>query len=576
MKTVNRRNLKTLSAVAILLVFAGRPMPAQDCPSRYKRFFVHYVDKRSFVEKALNLIGLTSQDVGRSFAIVAGASHYPRLPLGQRELLPAQVDRDKLVAYLKTEEFFDEIVVLWDVDMNSENMTYFLRDYFPRRLASFPKSRFLLAYSGHGFDDSHDGYLLGYPATNTRDKSSAFALRDLRLSLNEVIRSGYQVLVLLNACYGGAFLGRTSFGGRYLPKHPGAHAITAGAVGERTWSDPRGIGFGSVFYEKLLAGLAGPADKFPDGPDGIITATELYSYLRQEVQISTDQTQCPQLGDLAVSQSEGEFFFLNRSRQINAGILPAWNPILVQPFGGKAQLQTDEQGAGTPSDTPLSVLAGSLSPDFNIAIQTSGSFGDHEIGIPAGVVHVELALSPTAARYEQIELRTPRTSTKLRADFSPGFGRPVVPIELDLTLSIIVGTSHPSTDLSLIPIAGGGYRISQFATSDCNFSCYYLEFIGTWTARGPDLVAYGTIRSALTGFGIGADATTEVDPAGYPQVARLKNFRWNFNSGGAAIPDLVNARVNGVPIQLKATYVGVPIPGMKSSDFTLTMGAVPN
>src|SRR5271156_890033 len=269
-------------------------------PPQYTRLFAHYVDRRSMLEKSLNVIGMTNEDVGRSFAVIAGVSHYPRLPAGARELAAAQADRDKLVDYLKNEEFFDEIVVLWDEDMNQANLSYFLKDYFPNRVRSFPKSRFLFAYSGHGFLDGNEGYLLGNPATSFADKKSAIDLRNLREMIDNVVHAGYQVLVLLNSCYGGAFLTHTSFGGLYVPRNPGAHAITAGASQERTWADSR-IGTGSVFFEKVLTGLGGAADRIPEGGDGIITTSELYGYLRQEVEVSTDQRQNPQLGDLSSS-----------------------------------------------------------------------------------------------------------------------------------------------------------------------------------------------------------------------------------------------------------------------------------
>jgi hypothetical protein len=167
-----------------------------------------------------------------------------------------------LVSYLQKEEFFDEVVVLWDDDMNIDNLSYFLQQYFSSRVAKFPKSRFLFAYSGHGFSDQNESYILRSSTTSIEDKGSAINLRQVRALVDKVVRSGYQVLVLLNSCYAGAFLTDTSFGGRYLPKHPGAHAITAGAASERAWSE-RKIGPGSVFFETLLAGLGGRLIDFP-------------------------------------------------------------------------------------------------------------------------------------------------------------------------------------------------------------------------------------------------------------------------------------------------------------------------
>jgi hypothetical protein len=121
--------------------------------------------------------------------------------------------------------------------------------------------------------------------------------------------------------------------------------------------------------------------------------------------------------------------------------------------------------------------------------------------------------------------------------------------------------------MPLLPVLGGGFRLGPFFTKDCDFSCYYLEIIGTWSAKDPNLVATGTIRSVVTDCGIGADATAEIDPVGYPKSMRLKGFSWSANSGGVAIPDLVNASVDGVVLKLFSTYIAFP--GIHGSELTL-------
>jgi hypothetical protein len=68
----------------------GKP-PVSIVPEPYRQKFVQWVDKRSMTEKALNLIGLTTQDVGRSFALIAGVSKYE--------------DIQELQDYLKTMNF---------------------------------------------------------------------------------------------------------------------------------------------------------------------------------------------------------------------------------------------------------------------------------------------------------------------------------------------------------------------------------------------------------------------------------------------------------------------------------------
>ncbi len=305
---------------------------------QYRKFFHHCVDYRSIPEKALNLVGLTSSDVGRSFALVAGVSHYSHFRAPNNPYLaPAEADLLNLEQYLKNEEFFDEIVVLKDSDMNYENLKYFLQVYFPEKLKKSPHSRFLFAYSGHGITDGASGYLLESSAVGLDDKNNALDLSVVHALVQNVVRSGYQVLVLLNSCYGGAFLRNSFTVARPIPRKPGAHAITAGGSRERTWADPS-LGQGSLFFETLIKGLGGAADL---AGDGVITYEEIAAYLKKQIQGFTDQNQNPQSGSLVVDDEHvGSFFFLNRGRMISNGIVSAWNPRQATTFG-QAVSQSD-------------------------------------------------------------------------------------------------------------------------------------------------------------------------------------------------------------------------------------------
>jgi hypothetical protein len=318
------------SVLVVAALFLGVTAKAQSAPPaapEYKKYFYHYEDSRSFTETALNSIGLSSRDVGRSFALLAGISRYPHMLLASdRELKPAAEDIHKVSEFLRTMESFDEIVVIENSDVNYETLSYFLKDYFPQRLAKFPKSRFLFAYSGHGMQETNNGYLLTADARSLGDKEKSIPLSILRGFIEEDVEAGYQVLVLINACHSGEFLKRP-FGGKVsLPTNPGAHAITAGGSRELTWNDPR-VGTGSVFFETLLSGLRGQADVLPltaDGSrgDGIITVSELADYLTAQVGLETNQAQHPVLGYLTTQPSEGGFFFLSPKR-LQSAVRPA-------------------------------------------------------------------------------------------------------------------------------------------------------------------------------------------------------------------------------------------------------------
>src|SRR5262245_15522618 len=203
----------------------GKP-PVTVVSEPFRQKFVYYVDKRSITEKALNLAGLTTQEVGRSFALIAGVSKYPTMTNEMEKTLPpAAADIESLENYLKNQEFFDEIVVLKDGDVTAGNLEYFLQDYFPDRLRKFPKSRFLFAYSGHGMvegsKDYPTGYLLKSTAKDFNDKINGINMAIVRVYIDQIIEAGYQTLVLINACYSGAFLNRRPFGQESGPSPAG-------------------------------------------------------------------------------------------------------------------------------------------------------------------------------------------------------------------------------------------------------------------------------------------------------------------------------------------------------------------
>jgi hypothetical protein len=300
----------------VLLLSFPVPPAAQErppVPPQYRRYFVKYTDKRSIAEKVFNIAGVTNADVGRSFALLCGISEYPNMSSADGKLTPAAEDIRKLQWYLQGNEFFDEIVVLENEQVTTANLEYFLQAYFADRLKKFPKSRFIFAYSGHGMTENNTGYLLKSTARDLHDRRRAIKVDVLKDYIDEVVATGHHVLVLLNSCYSGTFLRRSFGNNRLFPQYPGAHAITAGGSNEPAWHDGK-LGPGSVFYEKVLAGLEGWADRAvgDNKPDGIITAHELGSYLIDEIRLFTKQDQNPQMGDISLHGSRGEFFFLNR------------------------------------------------------------------------------------------------------------------------------------------------------------------------------------------------------------------------------------------------------------------------
>ncbi len=319
--------IATISITIATLVEAAKP----DCPSEYQRYFRHFSDARSLPDRLYHALGFERDRIGRSHALIAGVSNYPEIP---EQLPPARADIEKIETWLRNSGHFDEIVVLHNNSFNVANLNYFLREYFPQRLQTFPKSRFLFAFSGHGIQQGRSSYLLTPKSRTFKDTARAIDMRELRVKLDKTLEAAYQSLVLINSCYSGAFVTDRSFGERsYIPQGPGAHAITAGRANERVFADSN-FGTGSYFFETILSGLQGRADLLPRHPEGasgngVISITELFTYLDEVIGNRYGTQVNPIFADLDPRGSQGGFFFftpdaepkrIEQSRTLKTGV----------------------------------------------------------------------------------------------------------------------------------------------------------------------------------------------------------------------------------------------------------------
>ena len=315
--------------VSVICIHTAHAQGPAHLDSAHSSLFVKY-ESSNWADDFLKYIGLQRETVGRSLALVAGISDYDELD----DLRPAQEDMDRLVNHLSTVELFDEIVVLRNEDMTAQNLRFFLRSYFPKVTSGSDRSRFLFAYSGHGYSEGRESYLLGSDAEGLSDKDHSVDMSELRLWIDHTVGSAFQSLVLINACHSGAFFARP-FGDEeieVLLDEPGAHAITASGSSEKSWHNPT-IGPGSIFFEKLFSGLDGAADLSPAGGDGIIQFDELLTYLRREVKLAR-KDQNPKADDISRDGSVGGFFFLDRERKVHG---PALATLIGTPFGGEEE-----------------------------------------------------------------------------------------------------------------------------------------------------------------------------------------------------------------------------------------------
>ncbi len=388
---LRRRWPWAFALAAAITATLGSSASATELASQYRALLkFEKTDSRSLLDKTLSAVGLGPQTIGKSYAVIGFRDKYPNFG-GTKTLPPARRDAEKMFAYLRDEEQFDEIFVLANDDFNVANLSYLLDNYLRAKLGEAPNSRFLFVYSGHGANVGDKGYLLDGNATGPTDTFNAISMTVLASMLEDPVENAHQTLILINACYSGA-LDKWSFGNNdtpldLAPRAGGAHVIMAGGNDQRTFGDSDG----SDFFNVLLRGLNGAADDYPKNDngqsgDGIITVGEIGTYVREQISAMSGQAQTPRVGDLLKLGSSGSFFFFNRQRQVANGIWQPWTPPEHIAFGGvadAASAQPPPERAKTDVSTPVreaglyaaaDLLAGvALAPGMFVAVASDGS-----------------------------------------------------------------------------------------------------------------------------------------------------------------------------------------------------------
>ncbi len=301
-----------------------------------------------------------------SYACIIGINEYEILDALDNPINDAAMVRDVLVG---DQKFKKENV--WFLEDPDEKAILSTLEHIRTTINDHTKdneeenSRFIFYFAGHGVADTggdsdgmaQQGYLLPRDADPGNDKHY--------LSMGKVAEilqsmTCKHVLVLLDCCYSGAFkwsiAGNTRAGGRRMPKRlykevfdrfttDNAWQVITSAGSDQEAADEASINPDdspgstnrpllrrpvskadpnhSPFAIALAEGLAGKADlKYDKQSDGIITATELYNYIRTRVEtdsieVGDAQRQTPSLFDFAKQHDKGEFVFLNPNHPAN-------------------------------------------------------------------------------------------------------------------------------------------------------------------------------------------------------------------------------------------------------------------
>ncbi|MBE9119110.1 caspase family protein [Lusitaniella coriacea LEGE 07157] len=300
--------------------------------------------------------------INRRLAVVIGINQY------QHGISPLQsaVSDAKEIARLLEE---DHGYIVWrflDAQATLNALLDFLQTTLPQKIET--EDTVLFYFAGHGIalnsDEGPQGYLIPQDA-QLGNSSSYLPMPELQGALLALPCRHF--LAILDCCFAGAFRWASTRDLLSAPEvihkerfdrfieSPAWQAITSAAHDQKaldllTLTDHRGrtVNNHSPFAAALIEALEGQADSSPPAQngkpagDGVITATELYLYLRDRVELLTEdrrQRQTPGLWALD-KHDKGEYIFLTPGHELN---LPPAPPLDVtqNPYRGLESFDED-------------------------------------------------------------------------------------------------------------------------------------------------------------------------------------------------------------------------------------------
>lgn len=292
----------------------------------------------------------------RSLAVVIGINDYGN---GVPRLATPVNDATRLAHLLATEHGYD--VCLITEEVTKERLTTFFHEQLPAAIGQ--NDRLLLYFAGHGIaldgEDGPQGFLIPQDA-HPEDRNSFLAMTAIHDYLIKL--ACRHLLAIFDCCFAGAFrwsatrnlaavMPEILHKERYdrFVQDPAWQVITSAAYDQRALDILAGSAVGkrdavdlpngqhSPFALALFEALGGAGDLIPKGAgDGVITAAELYLYLRDYVEIGAKAQaghyQTPGLWPLR-RHGKGEYIFLTPGHALN---LPPAPPLTAErnPYRG--------------------------------------------------------------------------------------------------------------------------------------------------------------------------------------------------------------------------------------------------
>ncbi|MGK7940905.1 MAG: caspase family protein [Crocosphaera sp.] len=284
----------------------------------------------------------------QNIAVIIGINNYEN---GIPPLGTAQPDAEAIANILE-QDYHYKINSIINNQGTKQHLEKLLNIDLPN-LIQTPSSRLIFYFAGHGIalngDEGPQGYLIPQNA-KLGDVSTYLPMQTVEAALSKL--SCRHCFVILDCCFAGAFRWSSTRRFIHIPKtihkerydrfiQDQAWQVITSAGYDQTALDnldlknDRGTAKNqsnhSPFATALMEALRGKADIYPPAKngkpagDGIITATELYLYLRDSVEIPTDaikQRQTPQIWSLN-KHDKGEFIFLIPGHPLNLPSAPS-------------------------------------------------------------------------------------------------------------------------------------------------------------------------------------------------------------------------------------------------------------
>jgi WD40 repeat protein len=277
-------------------------------------------------------------EFARNMAFVIGINNYQN---GISPLQNAVNDAKTLIEILREKHGY-QVWVCLDELATLSNLNNLLEQTLPRQIQ--PDDRLLFYFAGHGIalngDDGPTGYLIPQDAI-LGDTQTYLPMTKLQECLENL--SCRHFLGILDCCFAGAFRWSSTRDLLTAPEvihqerydrfitDPAWQVVTSAASDQKALdafnlnAERGSYGDHSPFAAALFEALQGGADLYPPAKenkpsgDGVITATELYLYLRDRIETATEsdrQRQTPGIWSLN-KHDKGEYIFLSPEHELN-------------------------------------------------------------------------------------------------------------------------------------------------------------------------------------------------------------------------------------------------------------------